>query len=1057
MGIDNRIFNPKLIKYEVDKLEIKDIPNYKKCLDKLGKWKYSIENSDITKTKEKQLQGRFLIDFFISVLGYKDKIGRNQWNFIQEEKTILDGSTPDGVLGYYTSSVKDTRVVIELKDAITDLDKKQKSRDNKVTPVDQAFSYAPKFGNKCNWIIVSNFKTIRLYRESNQLNYELFHICKLYDEEEFKRFYLLLNCKNLISLVGNSYVDDLYEKNKNTQLYITNKFYDDYKRIRINLFKGIKAENLSIDDLILFEKAQKLMDRFIFICFCEDTRLLKENTFKNVLQVANLSYDISNNKIWKQLKGLFNSIDKGNPAMDINRFNGGLFVIDNILDNLNIPDYIFEGLEQLSIYDFGTDLNVNILGHIFEQSISDIEDLKKEIQGIDISKDKGKRKRDGIFYTPDYVTNYIVEQTIGKWLEEKREMLGEHLLPEIPFPKPKKKTIKYTNIINKHIDFYNNYNDVLVNITAIDYACGSGAFLNAAFDYLYKEGQRVNNILTELRDGQITLFDLDKRILKNNLYGIDINAESVEITKLSLWLKTANKHDPLTTLDENIICANSLIENEEVAGSKAIYWKNSFQKVFDNGGFDIVIGNPPYGASLTEEEKRYLDVAYKTTQYNYDTYKFFIELAFKISKRGSYIGLITPNTYFILEKSNILREFLFDNYQLINLVELYNVFPDAIVEPIISIYKKQQPFINDSFEVVSIPRKAKLDNNFLQIGVTTKFKNSYLKSREGYLFNYHETKIEKDICSKILKISKSLSEYMYVTTGVKPYQTNKGNPKQTKEIVKEKPYNGYTKIDDIWLPYMRGENIDKYLDKWSGEYIKYGEWLAEPRKSKMFKNPKIFIRQTSDTLIANIDLSEKVCKNTLHCIYNKEEYKDLDLKYILALINSKLMNWIFQHDNFHIVGKPLAETKVTYVNRLPIIIGAGTDYQKIIDYANVLLDLSQEKYKLQYDFSEYMKSMYSPKKITDKLFSFNLLEFGEFIEELKKQKSKLDEKKKFELMPLFKEQKDKINNLQDKIKITYSELDYLIYNVYNLSDEEIKHIENNEYKTITYIIDKIFC
>lgn len=1037
------IFNRKILRSKLNNINLEDIPNWKNKIDKIGKWKFSIDNSDLNKTKERQLQGKFLLDFFCDILDYKSQIGRRDWTFIQEEKTTFDATTPDGILGYFSNSFKDTRVVIELKDATTNLDAKQKGRKLKLSPVEQAFSYTYKYNGKCKWVIVSNFKEIRLYSSTTMLEYEKFEVSDLVNKEEFKKFYYLLNESNLINPSVDSTIDTLYLSNIEQYKNISKEFYKEYKQTRLKLFKGMKISNPLVNELILFEKVQKLMDRFIFICFCEDKELLPSNTFKSVLDTGRKSFEPSDNKVWQQLKGLFHAIDKGNELMNIHRFNGGLFASDLVLDNLYIPDNLFNDLESIAEYDFDTDLNVNILGHIFEQSVGDIEDIKAEIIGKEIDKKNSKRKKDGIYYTPDYVVNYIVKECIGGWLEERRKELGEDKLPDIPEFKYKmtrgEKSAR-TVAEKKHCEFWKNYGQILSNIKVLDPACGSGAFLNAAFDFLLKEGERVNEELSKINNGQYFMFDLDKNILKNNLYGVDLNAESVEITKLSLWLKTANKKDPLTSLDKNIICGNSLIDDSSIVGSKAMKWEFSFKEVLDNGGFDVIIGNPPYGAKLTDEEKRFLDCNYSTTQYNYDTYKFFFELSFKLCKKYGYIGLITPNTYLILEKSNLLREFIFDNYKLEQLIELYDVFPDAVVEPIISIYKNTTPHSSDEFDVICIPRKVKLNSNFIQNGIKTTFSQIDLKKNKGYLFNYHETEIEKKISNKIMENSMPLSKYLNVTTGIKPYQTNKGLPKQTKEIVKTKPFNGFRKLDDTWKPYMKGENIDKYIDKWDGEYIKYGEWLAEPRNEKIFNNEKIFIRQTSDTLIATYDDTGKIGKNTLHCIYKKDTESNIDIKFILGLINSKLLNWKFQHDNFHIVGKPLAETKVAYVNRLPIIYPENTNLYTI--KVDQLLIKNQKKYNIIKDFIEFIELSYSPKKVSGKLWEFYKLEYSEFINELKRQKVKLTETMKFELFNLFKKQKKEIEHIDREINCIYEELDNLIYKLYNLTEEEIDIIKN---------------
>lgn len=1038
------IFNKKILNNKLQNIRIDDIPRWIEKIELINRWKKSIDNSDLNRTKEKQLQGLFLKDFFCEILGYKNQIGNDEWTFIQEQKTNIDATTPDGVLGYFTNAdiKKDVRVIIELKDALTNLDMKQKGRKNELTPIEQAFSYAPKFGKKCKWVIVSNFKEIRLYNSSTMLEYEKFEVTNLTNIDEFKRFYFLLNSINLINQNSNSIIDDFYTSNVEQYKNITKSFYKEYKQTRLNLFKGMKENNPEVEELILFEKAQKLMDRFIFICFCEDKELLPENIFKNVLVTARRSFDPSDVKIWGQLKGLFHAIDKGNPSMGINRFNGGLFAGDKVLDNLHIPDNLFDDLENISQYDFDTDLNVNILGHIFEQSIGDIEEIKAEIKGEKIDKGSNRRKKDGIFYTPEYVTNYIVKRCIGEWLKSKRKELGEDDLPIIPEVKPKMTSGEkrsFTVAQNKHIVFWKSYANVLSNIKVLDPACGSGAFLNAAFDYLLMEGERINRELAKVNNNQIYLFDLDKNILKNNLYGVDINTESVEITKLSLWLKTANKRDPLTSLDKNIICGNSLIDDENVAGKLSLNWNFEFKEIMENGGFDIIIGNPPYGAKLSDEEKKYLDKKYKTTQYNYDTYKFFFELVFNLCKHKGYIGMITPNTYFVLEKSNLIREFLFNNYKLEELVEIYNVFPDAIVEPIISIYKKEYPYPNDTFNVICVPRSKQLYNDFVSHGIKTKFYQKDLKKKKGYLFNYHENEIDKNICEKIEKNSEELSKYLNITAGIKPYQVNKGIPKQTREIVTNKPFNGFNKLDDTWKPYMKGENIHRYVDKWDGEYIKYGQWLAESRNLEIFKNEKILIRRTSDKLIATYDNTGKVCKNTLHCIYKKSEYPNLNLKVILGLINSRLLNWKFQHDNFHMVGKPLAETKIIYISRLPIIYPNDTsEYVSIVDY---LLVENQKKYDKIKNFVEFIDNSYMPQKITNKLWEFYKINYDVFIKELKKQKVKLSETMKFELFSLFNKQKKEIEYIENNILKMENRLNRLIYNLYGLTDEEIKRID----------------
>ncbi len=219
----------------------------------------------------------------------------------------------------------------------------------------------------------------------------------------------------------------------------------------------------------------------------------------------------------------------------------------------------------------------------------------------------------------------------------------------------------------------------------------------------------------------------------------------------------------------------------------------------------------------------------------------------------------------------------------------YNVFPTATVEPVITVFRKKIP-LNEEFTSICVPRKTKLTSTFLNNGVIATFRQADLKKDSQYIFNYRNSKEEQAICEK-MRCFPRLDTLFDVMTGAKPYQVGKGFPPQTKETVKEKPFTGFKKIDDTWKPYMRGRFIERYTNLWQsyGEYIKYGEWLAEPRSEKVFMGEKILIRQTGDSLIATFDKGN-VSNNTLHSIYPLETNKSVSLYYLLGILNSKLLN-----------------------------------------------------------------------------------------------------------------------------------------------------------------------
>lgn len=1065
MSSTAKIFKERLIKNRLERFTRESVPDFDVKYREVCLWCRATTERNLDKTKEVTVQGSFMTRLFNQVFGYTEVIDdTNCYHQERESKTVLDTTESDGALGFFykETGIKDVRVVVELKDAKTPLDKKQ-NRSSHLTPVEQAFSYANKNGSKCGWVIVSNFVETRLYKSTSSLEYETFDMRKMSDEDEFLRFYYFLCKDHLIAESGKSLIDELYQENEIEGIEITNQFYRTYKEIRNNLFLSLKEHNPDKDDLFLFTKSQKLMDRFTFICFCEDCDLLPQNTFGRLVETAKQSFSFSTTRLWDQLRGLFASIDQGNPPMNINRYNGGLFKVDPDLDSLVVPDDILESFSQLSTYDFNSDLNVNILGQIFEQSISDVEQIKNEISGLE-TESKGKQKEDGIFYTPYYVTRYIVEQTVGIWLSQKKEELKTSLFQngafkvevlksstrrmntieisqwqEIPDynPEASEEENMFRDAVTKlHIEYWLKYEEALKQIKICDPACGSGAFLNQCYDFLYEEMRFVRDMQFELGYTQTTLFDVNKQILQNNLFGVDINAESVEITKLSLWLKTAKNDQTLASLDDNIKCGNSIVADRTVVDN-AFVWQDEFPEVFANGGFDIIVGNPPYGAQVDQAQKDYCAENYVTVSGGFDTYRVFFELGINILKSGGFLGYITPNTYLDILSGEKLREFLFSN-TLLKIVEVFNVFPNAIVEPLISIYQKlSNP--DATFEIILVPRSTALTSTFIADGIHSQKSQSDLRKNDKLIFNYKIDDQKEAIVDYIKQKTSHLSEYFFVYNGAKPYEVGKGTPPQTKEMTKRKVYNGYEKIDDTWVPYMRGKRIQRFSTMWDGEYIKYGINLAAPRNPDVFFREKIFVRQTGDTIIAQIDVGN-VANNTLHVVFPKTD--QLQNKYLLGLLNSTFMTWYYQATHPLEVGKPMAEVKKNFIEELPFALGTPEQVSALVQKVDEMLSLCQTRYGIMQKFIQFLIHAYEPKSISEKIEAFDTLTFKEFCAEMKKQKVKLSASQQMELLPLFQEKKDEIANLTSQIAEFHAQLDQTVYSIYGLDEESINRISS---------------
>jgi type I restriction-modification system DNA methylase subunit len=234
---------------------------------------------------------------------------------------------------------------------------------------------------------------------------------------------------------------------------------------------------------------------------------------------------------------------KGKSVLDnIPAYNGGLFKEDEVLDSVQIDDdTLLEYSLKLSSYDFQTEVDVNILGHIFENSLNEIEELTAEIEGKIHDKNKTKRKKEGVYYTPKYITKYIVESTIGKLCDDKKKELDLYKIDISIIQNSRTKKGKLNQKAVNLLERLKSYFDYLRSLKIVDPACGSGAFLNQAMEFLIEEHQFIDEYRRQLEKDSLGLFDIKKSILENNIYGVDINEESVEIAKLSLWLRSAER------------------------------------------------------------------------------------------------------------------------------------------------------------------------------------------------------------------------------------------------------------------------------------------------------------------------------------------------------------------------------------------------------------------------------------------------------------------------------------------------------------------------------------
>jgi hypothetical protein len=677
------------------------------------------------------------------------------------------------------------------------------------SPVQQAWDYAIDSPGS-RWVLVSNCVEVRLYgfgrgREA----YELFDLTKLDDPEEHARLCMLLSADRLLG----GATDLLLRESDSAYKDITNQLYIDYKALRDRLLAYLTSavDGPRLKLLAAIEIAQKLLDRILFIAFAQRTALLPDHLLERASKERN---EFLPEPLWKNFQALFRAVDEGNGLLHIWAYNGGLFAADAITDALVLPDHLAADLASIGQWDFRSEVPVTVLGHIFEQSITDLEKLRAESRGEAPPK-VSKRKREGVVYTPDIVTRFLVERTIGRTLDERRaELLGKHAeSPELPFngdPIPWRAD-------DSERAFWRDYAASLRALTIVDPACGSGAFLVAAFDLLAAEYRRVAERLLAL--GEPVDFDLFDEIVTRNLHGVDLNAESVEITRLALWLKTARNKHRLQNLEATIRVGNSLIDDPKFT-EYPFNWRAEFPEIFAQGGFDIVIGNPPYvRMELIKPIKPYLEKHYVVAADRTDLYAYFFERGLNLLKEGGRLGYISSSTFFRTGSGENLRKFLGDHVAVEAVVDFgdLQIFEGVTTYPAILTLRKGDA---DDGGTVTFLKVEELPKDLEAEFAAHAHVMPRARLGEGS-WQFEDEPLAK-LRDKIVKGKKTLGEvYGAPLYGIKTGLNDAfiiDTPTRD-QLVAQDP-----KSADLLVPFLRGENIKR--------------WRVEPEGLFLINTPK---------------------------------------------------------------------------------------------------------------------------------------------------------------------------------------------------------------------------
>lgn len=889
-----------------------------KIAELIKKYEVAKSSGQDKKYTEEETKKDFILPLF-QALGW-DVYNKTE---VSAEEHIKSSGRVD--YGFYINGR--TKFYLEAKPLRADLDDPKHAR--------QAIKYSWNKG--VTWAVLTDFENTKVFnaefQSENLAHSKFFELSWEQYLDKFDQLWLLSR-ESFI----NGEIDKKAESWGKTlkRVSVTDSLYKDLTESRKLLTEGLKRWNDNLSEELLDDGVQKLLNRLIFIRVLED-RGIEPHILKSLVREWESGhYEKSRPPLYKLMVSKFRELDRDYNS---NLFDYHPFEDWEETDNetKKVIDILY-GKAGYYEYDFKI-IPADVLGAVYENYLGyKLEQSKKKNK---IGKDSKKRKEHGIYYTPEAIVNYIIQNALVPVLN------------------------------NCHTI------DDLMKIKVLDPACGSGSFLIKAVDAIYQRYYEFNY------RGSSTYKKL--QIITSNIYGVDLDQQAVEIARLNLLINAVEEKVILPSLAK-IKNGNSLISgtDEELKkyfgknyrDKKPFNWQEEFPEVFKQGGFDVVIGNPPYVSFYSKQSQadkettqlleylidRYRFIADKGRLGRFNTLMFFVERSLSLLKLGGDLGIII-DTNIHSNPSEDIRHYMAENFKIIEIIDEIRAFKEVASSQVILIIKNQKP------DGKNIVRWSQSDDNNHFIVNNSAFQNS-INTKNNFSFKVPVGDLSKKIIQTVEQ-NKNLAELLG-KANIRTCITFTGQ--KDKFVVEEKEKNiDYPLLEgsfsvsspycDIkWDSYVRYDT--RLRDKLNLEYKKFAE--LKNRRSPMviglgdieaFKAPKIFIRLSDKRLTATFT-EEFVCADlSLYIVTlpNKQiATKDLNLLFLLALFNSQLLTFYLINKGYIrnlTTGTP--QIRLNDLRMLPIILPSKEKQTQMAEMAKKMLALKQGTRKVAENSNEW--------------------------------------------------------------------------------------------------------